>query len=30
MVQGEDGWFRLPKNQDRLPLTFSILARKPA
>ncbi|MCH8223246.1 MAG: class I SAM-dependent methyltransferase [Chloroflexi bacterium] len=29
MIQDENGWFRLPKNQDLLPLTFSIRAHKP-
>jgi SAM-dependent methyltransferase len=29
MIQDEDGWYRLPKNQDFVPLTFSIRAHKP-
>ncbi len=29
MIQDENGFFRLPKNQDMIPLTFSIRAHKP-
>jgi SAM-dependent methyltransferase len=28
MVEGEDGWWRLPDRPERLPLMYSILARK--
>lgn len=30
MVQGEDGWWRLPEHQESVPLMFSVKARKPA
>ena len=30
LVQGADGWWRLPEGQDRLPLLFSLRATKPA
>ena len=29
MERGTDGWWRLPPPHDRLPLTFSIMARRP-
>ena len=28
MVEGEDGWWRLPDRPERLPLMYSIRARK--
>ena len=30
MVRGQDGWWRFPEHNDRLPQMFSLLARKPA
>ncbi len=29
MVQGDDGWWRLPEDMVQIPLTFSLLASKP-
>jgi hypothetical protein len=28
LVQGDDGWWRLPEGRDRLPLMYSLRARK--
>ena len=29
MIEGDDGWWRLPDGQERLPLMYSIRAVKP-